>query len=184
MKIHTKKFRRLVEMAKKLNRNTPLSQIRGVHRQIELEVIKYHRNASGLKMGVILDPGALGIDIAHLQSAFMPNMAFGGGGQVIKKLAHPSEAGTVPGSTQFPGQAPPKIVDTHYHHGGYAAATHQVLPEAKNIIKNDRPKERIQLLRGRTKRFRVHNEPKRRYLFQDKRRPMIPRGLHIKSQKC
>jgi len=184
MKILTKKFRRLVHEAKKLNRNSPLSQIRGVHRQIELEVIKYHRTASGLKMGVILDPGALGIDIAHLQSAFMPNMAFGGGGQVIKKLAHPAEAGTIPGSTRFPGQAPPKVVDSHYHHGGYAAATHQVLPEAKNIMSNDKPRERIQLLRGRTNRYKVHNEPKRRYLFQDKRRPMIPAGLRIKSQKC
>jgi len=184
MKIHTKKFRRLVQMAKRLNHNSPLSQIRGIHRQIELEVIKYHKTASGLKMGVILDPGAIGIDIAHLQSAFMPNMAFGGEGQVIKKLAHPSEAGTIPGSTKFPGQPPPKIVDTHYHHGGYAAATHQVLPEGKNIMSNDKPRERIKLLRGRTNRFEVHNEPKRRYLFQDKRRPFIPAGLKIRSKKC
>ena len=110
----------------------------------------------------------------QLQGALAPNLAFQGQGEVVRNLARAADAGT-------PNAPVQRAVDTHYHLGGLAHARRDVLPEGRNLQSNDRPAERIQLLRGRTRKMRVPQEATRRYLWRDTRRPIIPKNIKIKS---
>ncbi len=172
--IKTRSFVHLSKVASKLTKNSPAVRLRQVHRDLEEEIIDYYRSASGMRLGVILDPGALGLDVNQLQGALAPNLAFQGQGEVVRNLARAADAGR-------PNDPVQRAVDTHYHLGGLAHATKAVLPEGRNLQSNDRPAERIQLLRGRTRKMRVPQEATRRFLWRDTRRPVIPENIKIKS---
>jgi len=129
-----------------------------------------------MRLGVILDPAAIGLNVHQLQGALAPNLAFQGQNEVVRNLANAADAGR-------PNNPVQKAVDTHYHLGGLAHATKAVLPEGRNLQSNDRPAERIQLLRGRTRKMRIPQEATRRFLWRDTRRPVIPKNIKIKSVK-
>ena len=174
--IKTRSFLSLAKVAKNLTKNSPAVRLRQVHRDLEEEIIDYYRTASGMRVGVILDPGAIGLNVNQLQAALAPNLAFGGQGEVVRNLANAADAGR-------PNNPVQRAVDTHYHLGGLAHATKATLPETRNLQSNDRPAERIQLLRGRTRKIKVPQEATRRFLWQDTRRPIIPKNIKIKSVK-
>ncbi len=174
--IKTVYFRKLIKMCAGYTEKTPAIQLRKTHREMEEEVISFYQKASGLRLGVIIDPGAIGINVGQLQGILQPHAGFAGGGEVVRELANAAEAGTVPDPVK-------KVTNIHYTHGGYAVATKQVSPEGQNINSNINMKERIQLLRGRTARMKIPQEPKRRYMYQDRRRPFIPKNIKIKSVK-
>ena len=174
--IKTRSFLNLAKASKRLTKNSPAVRLRQMHRDLEQEIIDYYRTASGMRLGVILDPGALGINVNQLQGALAPNLAFQGQGEVVRNLARAADAGT-------PNDPVQKAIDTHYHLGGLAHATKAVLPEGRNLMSNDRPRERIQLLRGRSRKMMVPQEATRRYLWQDTRRPVVPKNLKIKSTR-
>lgn len=174
--IKTEHFKRLMKLCSNYTEKTPAIQLRKTHREMEEEVISFYQKATGLRLGVILDPGAIGINVGQLQGILQPHAGFAGGGEVVRELANAAEAGTVPDRVQ-------KVSDIHYTHGGYAVSTKQVSPEGQNINSRINVKERIQLLRGKTARIQVPQEPKRRYMYQDRRRPFVPRNIKIKSVK-
>lgn len=175
--IKTAHFKRLVKTSRTLSVKTPLIRLRKIHRELEEEVIDYYRNQSGLRMGIILDPGAAGLDVTQLQNIMAPHMSFGGAGEVVRELATAADVGKFPETSQ-------KAESVHYHLGGMAHATNAVLPEGKNLDNTFNPAERNRLQNRRTAPIRISAEPKRRYLFQDKRQPFVPRNIKIKSIKC
>jgi len=175
--IKTKSFKELISEANKLNEKTPLVRLRMIHRRLEEEIIDYYQKGVGLRLGVIVDPAAIGLNVAQLQGVLQPNQNFAGGGEVVRQLANAAQAGR-------PEAQAEKVVDVHYHLGGMAAATRAMLPEAKNIDKRHNERERIKLVKQRTNRIVVPQEATRRYLYQDRRRPYIPENIKIRSKKC
>ncbi len=175
--IKTAHFKRLVKTSRTLSVKTPLIRFRKIHRELEEEVIDFYRNQSGLRMGIILDPGAAGLDVTQLQNIMAPHMSFGGAGEVVRELATAADVGKFPETSQ-------KAESVHYHLGGLAHATKAVLPEGKNLDDTFNPAERNRLQNRRTAPIRISAEPKRRYLFQDKRQPFVPKNIKIKSIKC
>ncbi len=175
--IKTKSFKELIQEANKLNEKAPLVRLRMIHRRLEEEIIDYYQKGVGLRLGVIIDPAAIGLNVAQLQGVLQPNQNFAGGGEVVRQLANAADAGR-------PEAQAEKVVDVHYHLGGMAAATRAMLPEAKNIDKRHNERERIKLVKQRTRRIVVPQEATRRYLYQDRRRPYIPENIKIRSKKC
>jgi len=175
--IRTAHFKRLIKMSRILSVKSPLVRLRKVHRELEEEVIDYYRNQSGLRMGIILDPGAAGLDVSQLQNILNPHMSFGSQGEVVRELATAADVNKFPETSQ-------KMESVHYHLGGLAHATKSTLPEGRNLDSTYNPRERQRLQNVRTRPIPTITGPKRRYLFQDKRLPFVPQNLKIKSVKC
>ncbi len=175
--IKTIQFKELARKSKTVSAKSELKKLRELHRELEEEIMDYYNKQKGMRIGVILDPAAVGLDVGQLQSILNPEMAFNAGGQTVTELAQAQDNPIAP-------ERATQVMDTHYHHGGIAVATNQVLPEVQNIIKNERPLDRTRLIKSKTAPIPIPQEATRRYLYFDRRRSVKPPGIVIKSKKC
>jgi len=157
--IKTPSFKKLVEQFSKMSEKSPAISLRKIHRELEEEVIEYYQGRKGLRLGVIIDPSVLGINVAQLQGLMNPQMPMAMGGQV-------REVGTQ--------QAKVKTKDIHYHLGGVKHATNAVLPEGQNIENHEQEKKHI---RGRVQ---IPIRPPNRWLLKRNGRSKIPKNLKIR----
>ena len=156
--IKTEGFKKLTEEFKKLTAKSPIEKLRKTHREVEEEVIEYYRGKQGIRLGVIIDPSVLGININ--QMAGMMSLPVATGGAV-------REVGTQKQRVQ---------ADVHYHNGGYLQATKSVLPEGQNLQKNEpRSKEHI-----KTNKIQIPIRPPNRWLLQRSGVSRIPKNLKIR----
>ena len=157
--IKTPSFKKLVEQFSKMSEKSPAISLRKIHRELEEEVIEYYQGRKGLRLGVIIDPSVLGINVAQLQGLMNPQMPMAMGGQV-------REVGTQ--------QAKVKTKDIHYHLGGVKHATNAVLPEGQNIENHEQEKKHI---RGR---IQVPIQGRQNWLLKRNGRSKIPKNLKIR----
>ena len=157
--IKTPSWKKLMEKFSKMSEKSPAIILRKIHRELEEEVIEYYQGRKGLRLGVIIDPSVLGINVAQLQGMMNPQMPMALGNQV-------REVGTQ--------QRKVKTKDIHYHLGGRQHATNSVLPEGENIEKHEKDKRHI---KGRVK---IPIRPPNRWLLQRSGRSKIPKNLKIR----
>ena len=159
--IKTPSWKRLLDRFSKMTEKSLTQELRKIHRELEEEVIEYYQGRKGLRLGVIIDPSVLGIDVGQLQGMMNPQMPMAFGGSV-------SQVGTQ--------QKRQKVKDIHYHLGGMKSATDEILPEGQNIIQHQIDKRHI---KGRVQ-IPIH--PPNRYLLDRSRfRSKKPINLNIKS---
>ena len=157
--IKTPSWKKLMEQFSKMSEKSPAIVLRKIHRELEEEVIEYYQGRKGLRLGVIIDPSVLGINVAQLQGMMNPQMPMAMGNQV-------REVGTQ--------QRRVKTKDIHYHLGGRKHATNAVLPEGENIENHEKDKRHI---KGRVK-IPIH--PPNRWLLKRSGRSKIPVNLKIR----
>ena len=157
--IKTPSWKKLMDQFSKMSEKSPVTALRKIHRELEEEVIEYYQGRKGLRLGVIIDPSVLGINVAQLQGMMNPQMPMALGNQV-------REIGTQ--------QAKVKTKDIHYHLGGRQHATNAVLPEGKNIENHEIEKKHI------SGRVQIPINPPNRYLLKRSGKSKIPRNLKIR----
>lgn len=157
--IKTPSFKKLMEQFSKMSEKSPAVALRKIHRELEEEVIEYYQGRKGLRLGVIIDPSVLGINVAQLQGMMNPQMPMAMGNQV-------REVGTQ--------QAKVKTKDIHYHLGGVQHATNAVLPEGRNIENHEQEKKHI---RGRVQ---VPIQGRQNWLLKRNGKSRIPKNLKIR----
>ena len=157
--IKTKSWKKIKEDFKKLSQKSPAIKLRKIHREMEEEVIEYYQGRQGIRLGVIIDPSVLGIDIGQLQGLMNPQMpmAMGSGVRQI--------------GTQ---QQRVKDVDVHYNHGGVKAATHAVMPEGENLERHQKDNK------IRTGRIKIPIRPPNRWLLKRSAISQKPINLKIR----
>ena len=157
--IKTPSWKKLMEQFSKMSEKSPAIVLRKIHRELEEEVIEYYQGRKGLRLGVIIDPSVLGINVAQLQGMMNPQMPMAMGNQV-------REVGTQ--------QRRVKTKDIHYHLGGRQHATNAVLPEGENIENHEKDKRHI---KGRVK---IPIKPPNRWLLRRTGKSKIPVNLKIR----
>jgi len=157
--IKTPSWKKLMEQFSKMSEKTPVVALRKIHRELEEEVIEYYQGRKGLRLGVIIDPSVLGINVAALQGMMNPQMPMAMGNQV-------REVGTQ--------QRRVKTKDIHYHLGGRQHATDAILPEGENIENHEKDKRHI---KGRVK---VPIQGRQNWLLKRSGRSKIPKNLKIR----
>lgn len=157
--IKTPSFKKLVEKFSKMSEKSSVEELRKIHRELEEEVIEYYQGRKGLRLGVIIDPSVLGINVAQLQGLMAPQMPMAMGSQV-------TEVGTQ--------QRKVKTKDIHYHLGGLQHATDAVLPEGENLEKHETEKKHT---KGRVK---VPIQGRQNWLLKKSGRSRIPKNLKIR----
>ena len=85
--IKTNQFKELARKSKTVSAKSELKKLRELHRELEEEIMDYYNKQKGMRIGVILDPAAVGLDVGQLQSILNPEMAFNAGGQTVTELA-------------------------------------------------------------------------------------------------
>ena len=157
--IKTPSWKKLMEQFSKMSEKTPAVALRKIHRELEEEVIEYYQGRKGLRLGVIIDPSVLGINVAQLQGLMNPQMPMAMGNQV-------REVGTQ--------QAKVKTKDIHYHLGGVKHATNAVLPEGENLQNHEQEKKHTS---GRVK---VPIQGRQNWLLKRSGRNRVPKNLKIR----
>lgn len=157
--IKTPSWKKLMEQFSKMSEKSPAVALRKIHRELEEEVIEYYQGRKGLRLGVIIDPSVLGINVAQLQGMMNPQMPMAMGNQV-------REVGTQ--------QRKVKTKDIHYHLGGRQHATNAVLPEGENIENHEKDKRHI------TGRVKVPIQGRQNWLLKRSGRSKIPVNLKIR----
>ena len=157
--IKTPSWKKLMEQFSKMSEKTPAVSLRKIHRELEEEVIEYYQGRKGLRLGVIIDPSVLGINVAQLQGMMNPQMPMALGNQV-------REVGTQ--------QRRVKTKDIHYHLGGIKHATNAVLPEGENLEKHEQDKRHI------PGRITVPIQGRQNWLLKRNGRSKIPKNLKIR----
>jgi len=162
--IKTKSFKRLKEECKKLSVKSKLDKLREVHRKLEEEVIQYYSGRRGVKLGVIIDPALLGINMNQLQGMLMPQVPMARGGTV-------RQIGTQ--------QQKMKVEDIHYNLGGLKHATGAIMPEGENLQRHTQPMGHI-----RTSHIKIPQHPPNRYILNRSNvKSVMPRNIKIRSKK-
>ena len=157
--IKTPSWKKLMEQFSKMSEKTPAVALRKIHRELEEEVIEYYQGRKGLRLGVIIDPSVLGINVAQLQGMMNPQMPMAMGNQV-------REVGTQ--------QRKVKTKDIHYHLGGIQHATDAILPEGNNIEKHVKDTSHV------TGRVKVPIQGRQNWLLKKSGRSRIPKNLKIR----
>lgn len=157
--IKTASWKKLMEQFSKMSEKSPAVALRKIHRELEEEVIEYYQGRKGLRLGVIIDPSVLGINVAQLQGMMNPQMPMAMGGQV-------KEVGTQ--------QRKVKTKDIHYHLGGVKHATSAVLPEGENLENHEQEKKHV---RGR---IQVPIQGRQNWLLKRNGKSRIPKNLKIR----
>ena len=157
--IKTPSFKKLVEKFSKMSEKSSVEVLRKIHRELEEEVIEYYQGRKGLRLGVIIDPSVLGINVAQLQGLMAPQMPMAMGSQV-------TEVGTQARRV--------KTKDIHYHLGGRQHATNAVLPEGDNLEKHETEKKHT---KGRVT---VPIVGRQNWLLKKSGRSRIPKNLKIR----
>jgi len=156
--IKTDRFKQLKKQFMKVSPKTKTEQLRKLHRELEEEVIEYYQGRSGIRLGVIIDPSVLGININQLQGMMNSSMPLATGGGV-------REIGTQQQKTN--------VKDIHYHNGGMAHATGQRMAEGDNLEKHHQ--------QPRAVRTRIKVPIARhRYLLKTSGKSKIPQNLKIR----
>jgi len=158
--IKTKSFKKLVDKFESLSAKSSVGELRKLHRDLEEEVIEYYSGRQGLRLGVIIDPSVLGLNIGQLSSAMMPQIPIATS-QTIRQVG-----------TQ---QALQSTKDIHYHLGGRKHALGEQLPEGENV------ESHTQEVEHRKGRVKIPIAPPNRYLLKRDRRSYLPKNLKIKS---
>ena len=157
--IKTDSFRQLKKQFAKVSPKTKTEVLRKLHRELEEEVIEYYRGRSGIRLGVIIDPAVLGINISQLSSMMNSSMPLATGGSV-------REIGTQQQRTN--------VKDIHYHNGGLARATGKRMAEGDNL---ERHHKEIRPSRARVK---IPIRPPNRYLLKRTGKSKLPTNLKIR----
>ena len=157
--IKTDSFRQLKKQFSKVSPKTKTEDLRKLHRELEEEVIEYYRGRSGIRLGVIIDPAVLGINISQLSSMMNSSMPLATGGSV-------REIGTQQQKTN--------VKDIHYHNGGLARATGKRMAEGDNL---ERHHKEIRPSRARVK---IPIRPPNRYLLKRTGKSKLPTNLKIR----
>mgnify|MGYP003635506337 FL=1 len=157
--IKTPSWKKLMEQFSKMSEKTPAVALRKIHRELEEEVIEYYQGRKGLRLGLIIDPSVLGINVAQLQGMMNPQMPMAMGNQV-------REVGTQ--------QRKVKTKDIHYHLGGIQHATDAILPEGNNIEKHVKDTNHV------TGRVKVPIQGRQNWLLKKSGRSRIPKNLKIR----
>lgn len=158
--IKTGSWKKLKEDFKKLSSKTPAIKLRQIHREMEEEVIEYYQGRQGVRLGVIIDPSVLGININQLQNMMNPSMPMNTGNSV-------REIGTQ--------QARVKAKEVHYNLGGYKHATGAMMEEGKNINNSSTSNQH------KHTRIRVPENHRQRFLFKPSTKSRKPINLKIRS---
>lgn len=156
--IKTSSFKQLKKEFEKVSPKTKVEDLRKLHRELEEEVIEYYQQRSGLRLGIIIDPSVLGININQL-SGMMGSMPLATGGSV-------REIGTQQQKTN--------VKDIHYHDGGLERATGSRMAEGDNIDKNHQEARAVRA------RVSVPIRPPNRYLLKRSGKSKIPINLKIR----
>tara|TARA_R110000796_G_scaffold73425_2_gene165203 strand:+ start:2006 stop:3682 length:1677 start_codon:yes stop_codon:yes gene_type:complete len=154
--IKTEGFKKLVKQ--KVTEKSPLDVLRKLHRELEEEIIEYYKGKQGIRLGVIIDPSVLGININQLQGMMGLPLATGGAVR---------EVGTQ--------QRKVAVKDIHYHDGGLQVATKQVLPEGENLAKNETKKGHV-----KANRIKVPIAVPNRWLLKRSQVSRKPANLKIR----
>jgi hypothetical protein len=165
--IKTESFKKLVEESKKVNEKSPAVKLRKLHRHLEEEIIEYYQGKNGLRLGLIIDPAVMGIDVGQLQGILQPNMANFSIGNQVRRLEHGQ-------STSSVNKKITQDVEVHYQNGGLKHATNAVMPEGQNL------QEHTDSIQFNPRRINVPIQPKGRFLFRPKNRVFIPENIKIK----
>jgi hypothetical protein len=156
--IKTDSFRQLKKQFSKVSPKTKVEDLRKLHRELEEEVIEYYQGRSGLRLGVIIDPSVLGININQL-SSMMGSIPLATGGSV-------REIGTQQQRTN--------VKDIHYHDGGLERAMGSRMAEGDNIDKNHKEARAVRA------RVSIPIRPPNRYLLKRSGKSRIPVNLKIR----
>lgn len=171
--IKTARFKKLKET--KLE-GLSLDKLRDLHRDLEEEVIEYYNKQTGLRLGVIIDPAVLGLSVQRLQSVLAPQVAMPTP-PIVRDVGSLGTQRDITGGRQIT-----KSADTHYHVGGIAGATNQVMPEGVELQRTSQDEPQATPDRRSEKtRIQIPIKPPRRHLFQPRRRARLPVNLKIKG---
>lgn len=165
--IKTESFKKLVEESKKVSEKSPAVKLRKLHRHLEEEIIEYYQGKNGLRLGLIIDPAVMGIDIGQLQGILQPNMANFSIGNQVRRL----EPGQ---STSSVNRKITQDVEVHYQNGGLKHATNAIMPEGENL------QEHTDSIQFNPRKINVPIQPKGRFLFRPRNRVFIPENIKIK----
>ena len=156
--IKTDSFRQLKKKFSNVSSKTKVEDLRKLHRELEEEVIEYYQGRSGLRLGVIIDPSVLGININQL-SGMMGSMPLATGSSV-------REIGTQQQKTN--------VKDIHYHDGGLERAMGSRMAEGDNLDKNHKEARAVRA------RVSIPIRPPNRYLLKRSGKSKIPVNLKIR----
>jgi len=165
--IKTESFKKLVEESKKVSEKSPAVKLRKLHRHLEEEIIEYYQGKNGLRLGLIIDPAVMGIDVGQLQGILQPNMANFSIGNQVRRL----EPGQ---STSSVNRKITQDVEVHYQNGGLKHATNAIMPEGENL------QEHTDSIQFNPRKINVPIQPKGRFLFRPRNRVFIPENIKIK----
>jgi len=157
--IKTDSFKQLKKQFAKVSPQTKVEDLRKLHRELEEEVIEYYRGRSGIRLGVIIDPAVLGINISQLSGMMNPSMPLATGGSV-------REIGTQQQKTN--------VKDIHYHNGGLAHATGKRMAEGDNLEAHHKEPRAVRA------RVKIPIKPPNRYLLKRSGKSKIPVNLKIR----
>ena len=160
--IKTNSWKKIKDDFKKVSSETKVTTLRELHRRMEEEVIEYYQGRQGVRLGVIIDPAVLGININQLQSMMNPSIPMNTGNSV-------RDIGTQ--------QARLKAKEVHYNLGGYKHATGAMMEEGKNIDASATSNQH------KHARIKVPETHRQRYLFKPSVRSRNPVNLKIRSGK-
>ena len=150
-----------------------LDKLRDLHRKIEEEVIEYYGKQTGLRLGVIVDPSVLGLSVQRLQGVLAPQMSLPTA-PIVRDVGSIGTQRDITGGKQLT-----KSADTHYHVGGIASATKQVMPEGQNLQQTST--QPVPDTSSHKTRIKIPIKPARRHLFQPTRRAKIPANIVIRG---
>lgn len=150
-----------------------LDKLRELHRKIEEEVIEYYGKQTGLRLGVIIDPSVLGLSVQRLQGVLAPQMSLPTA-PIVRDVGSIGTQRDITGGKQLT-----KSADTHYHVGGIASATKQVMPEGQNLQQTST--QPVPDTSSHKTRIKIPIKPARRHLFQPTRRAKIPANIVIRG---
>ncbi len=157
--IKTDSFRQLKKQFSKVSPKTKTEDLRKLHRELEEEVIEYYRGRSGIRLGVIIDPSVLGINISQLSGMMNSSMPLATGGAV-------REIGTQQQKTN--------VKDIHYHNGGLAHATGKRMAEGDNLEAHHKQSRAVRA------RVSIPIHPPNRYLLKRTGKSKLPANLKIR----
>ena len=115
-KIRTKKF---LELAKINMTQKSLDEVRKIHKQYSDIIRDYYTHSRGLRVGVIVDPAILGLNVSALQSLLAPRVPS------YAPVVNAAREGDklYPKGERDKQQAAIRIAETHYQQGGMRHAT-------------------------------------------------------------
>ena len=174
--IKTTRFKKL---AKTDYSKYSISQLRDLHRKLEEEVINYYKSRTGLRLGVVIDPQVLGLNISNLQNLLAPTSQ--PIGEPVYELFNSKKL--VPSAGRDTSKdVVEKPVEVRYALGGMEHALNGSTQETQNLNNTQDLQNEKMLQNAKTKTvFKVPIRQRRHRFYVPPKTSALPVGLSIKS---